>query len=92
MLRKRRISQKKEQNAGRKAWPKIVANYVMYGIYGSKAGFVLFWKQRWEEPKKNACVPWDGNRDGNGYPSPAYPPGKYPLDVWVWDKKIPMGI
>jgi hypothetical protein len=52
MLRKRRISQKKEQNAGRKAWPKIVANYVMYGIYGGKAGFVLFWKQRWEEPKK----------------------------------------
>jgi hypothetical protein len=31
-------------------------------------------------------------RDGNGYPSPAYPPGKYPLDVRVWDKKIPMGI
>jgi hypothetical protein len=20
---------------------------------------------------------------GNGYPSPTYPPGKYPLDVWV---------
>jgi hypothetical protein len=31
-------------------------------------------------------------RDGNGYPSPAYPPGKYPLDVRVWDKKIPIGI
>jgi hypothetical protein len=33
-----------------------------------------------------------GFRDGNGYPLPAYPPGKYPLDARVWDKKIPMGI
>jgi hypothetical protein len=31
-------------------------------------------------------------RDGNGYPLSAYPPGKYPLDVRVWDKKILMGI
>jgi hypothetical protein len=29
---------------------------------------------------------------GNGYPLPAYPLGKYPLDVRVWDKKIPMSI
>jgi hypothetical protein len=32
------------------------------------------------------------DRDGNGYPSPAYPPSKYPLDIRVWDKKLPMGI
>jgi hypothetical protein len=37
-------------------------------------------------------IPSDVDRDGNGYPSPAYPPGKYPLDIQVWDKKIPMGI
>jgi hypothetical protein len=38
------------------------------------------------------CLYPPGHRDGNGYPSPAYPPSKYPLDVRVWDKKIPMGI
>jgi hypothetical protein len=34
------------------------------------------------------CTP----RDGNGYPSPSYPPDKYPLGIRVWDKKIPIGI
>jgi hypothetical protein len=47
-------------------------------------------------PRIEACPQADSDsnqsRDGNGYPSPAYPPGKYPLDVRVWDKKIPMGI
>jgi hypothetical protein len=42
--------------------------------------------------KKNAhsCGFGAVTRDGNGYPSPAYPPGKYPLNVRVWDKKIPI--
>jgi hypothetical protein len=45
-------------------------------------------------PLKQNLVPrfLSVGRDGNGYPSPAYPSGKYPLDVRVWDKKIPMGI
>ena len=30
-------------------------------------------------------------RDGNGYPLPAYPVGKNPIRVRVWDKKLPMG-
>jgi hypothetical protein len=31
-----------------------------------------------------------GCRDGNGYPWPMYPAGKYPIGVRVWDKIIPM--
>ena len=34
----------------------------------------------------------DPSRDGNGYPVPAYPAGKNPIRVRVWDYKIPMGI
>jgi hypothetical protein len=37
--------------------------------------------------KSNAAPANHRGRDGNGYPSPVYPPGKYPLNVWVWDKK-----
>jgi hypothetical protein len=37
------------------------------------------------------CLYGRTTRDGNGYPLPTYPPGNYPLDVRVWDKKIPMG-
>jgi hypothetical protein len=31
------------------------------------------------------------HRDGNGYPWPAYPPGKNPIGVRVWDTILPMG-
>jgi hypothetical protein len=35
---------------------------------------------RWSEVEGRSGG-WMRDRDDNGYPSPAYPPGKYPLDV-----------